>query len=111
MVEVKKGTIITATDIKAGTGKNGTWAFGKVKAEKGYDAITVWFANPEVYKDITDYKIVSIESVKKTARKVKDAGGAEKWYDEYSCNAVMEVLPVPGDAPEGFSRLDADIPF
>lgn len=109
MIELKKGAIITATNIKAGNANGKVWACGKVAASKGWDSITVWFENTDVYQDMTDYKVAEIVEVKKSARKIKGKDGSEKWVDDYSVRAVMESLQ--NDAPEGFSKLTEDLPF
>lgn len=104
MVELKKGMLLI--DIKKGEGKSGSWALCKVKAEKGYDSIDVWCANPE---DVGNepMKLGEIISVKKTARKY-EKDGVEKWADVYSVNARFEIA----DSMNGFSKLnDEDCPF
>ena len=108
-VEVKVGQVINPRDIKCGQGKSGQWAFGLVKADKGYDSCQVWFTNGDDYKEMHSFKVVRIDSVKKSARKVKDKDGNDKWVDTYSINAFMEM--VDEDAPSGFASLDEGIPF
>lgn len=108
MVTVNIGTVIPASTIKSGTSKDRTWAFGEAKAEKGYDKITCWFANPDVSPN-TDYKVKAIQSVTKSAKKYTDKSGVEKWADTYSITALCE--PCDPNPMSEFATLDDSIPF
>lgn len=105
MVEVKKGDLIVCA--KTGESRNGTWAYAEVKAEKGFDAMKLWFANADGAQEGKSYEVDEIVAVKKSARKYKAKDGTEKWVDEYSANVKVKA----SDVPEGFSKLDEDIPF
>lgn len=97
-----------ALAIKTGTTKDGKkWAFGEVKADKGYDKIMVWAENPDELKDGAA-RIKEIVSVKKSAKKY-EKDGETKWADVYSINAVLEPASV---VPSGFEQIsDEDVPF
>lgn len=109
MVDVKIGTKIPKDALKSGVTKDGKkWLVGAVKADKGYDQIDVWAVNPEVGTD-SEVEVVSINAVKKSARKYTDKEGNEKWADVYSINAILKATET---IPEGFSQLsEEDIPF
>ena len=111
MVKVEIGTVVPKATIKSGSGDKGRWLFGKIKAEKGYDEITVWATNPDDLNPTCDQTVVSIESVSKTNKKSTTDG---KWYNYYNVNAMLSSAVKAGSSTEviGFEPLDDDtIPF
>lgn len=110
MVEVREGMMIPLTDAKSGTGAKGDWFLVPLKAEKGSDRITVWALNPQKAKTLVKCaKVARIGSVKLSARQYQD-----KWYPEYSVNAVLEQGEV--SEQEAFEAImrevnDDDLPF
>ena len=77
MVQIKRGDTFTATGVRTGDGQDGAWWFCNIKADKGYDTITLR-CNSCTAKDGDTLTIANILSVKKSARKYQ-----EKWYDTY----------------------------
>lgn len=92
MVEVEVGKIYNTTEKKCGSGKGGEYMVFSVKAEKGYDKISVWAAEGTVTKDLKSAdaaKVKKICKVKKTARQLNG-----KWYDNYDIVCEMEPVSV-----------------
>lgn len=86
--KVEKGQTVSLSEAKSGEGQRGIWMFVPVKAEKGYDRITLWVNNAEearyftgeaTIKDITGVSISHTQSKDKT-----------KWYDQYAANVTLD---------------------
>lgn len=115
MIELKVGSNIPVAESRRGSSSHGDWFLVPVKAEKGYDRITVWATNPKDAANIdTAAEIESIKSVKLTARQGKDG----KWYPEYSIDAKLKQAgqgAVNAAEQMAFGDLDAvnddDLPF
>jgi hypothetical protein len=56
-----------------------------VKAEKGYDKLTVWVRNADLAKNLTEAEIASIESVG-----IKNTKKDDKWYTDYTVNVTIK---------------------
>ena len=103
-VKVKVGDIFT--DIKVGVGAKGAWGLANARAEKGYDRITIWFANPEDIPDGTyAIRVDEIEEVSIVNKLDKQSG---KWYTQY--HAKAKVSAVEGGA-EPTTLDDEGVPF
>lgn len=89
MVKVKMGDVLPANEMKSGTGQRGAWAMIPVKAEKGYDKITIWATNPDDIKGAKAVKVLSIEEASLSKSKKVGADGTEKWYD--NCNLQCKL--------------------
>lgn len=106
MVRLNRGMILK--EIKTGNSERGAYAFSVVKAEKGYDKITVFAHNADEVKAKRTYTIGEIVSVTKTAHKGENKNGEEVWYDDYQVNAVFKEE----EPTDGFEKLSTDeIPF
>lgn len=112
MIEIKKGDVISTTEGKSGEGKNGKYAMIPVKAEKGYDKITVWCANADNF-DISDkpsVRVADIISVKRSKRQYND-----KWYENVDVNCVLEAVEEVSfgneDTKGTVMNDDEDLPF
>lgn len=119
MVSLKVGTVISGADIKRGTGQKGAWAMAKIKAEKGYDDITLWVDNLE-YVDFgaQALEVTAINRVVYAKRKWEKKDGTVEWQPQVSANVDLKVsskavdVPKPIEQIEGFAMLnDKDIPF
>lgn len=99
-VELKKGSVIDASETSYGTNRNGNlWGRARLKAEKGYNEITVWFNNPEVAQRSHNVVITEIESIAVTDRKYMAKDGTEKWIKDYSANVLIAPAPVNNPLP------------
>ena len=115
MIEIKVGGNIPLNESRSGSSGKGDWFLVPVKAEKGYDRVTVWATNPKEAAGINMVaEVESIKSVKLTARQGKDG----KWYPEYSVNAKLKQAgqgAVNAAEQMAFADLDAvnddDLPF
>ena len=116
MIELKVGSNIPLTgNTKTGASAHGDWFLVNVKAEKGFDRMTVWATNPKEAAAIdTVAEIESIRSVKLTARQGRDG----KWYPEYSIDAKLKQAgqgAVNAAQQTAFGDIDAvnddDLPF
>ena len=109
MVEVKEGMIIDFSGAKTGNGSRGPYAKVEVKAEKGYDKIQVWAANPEDAQNIRGTaKVGKIKSAKVSAHQYEG-----KWYTDFMVNAELfqgEVRQVTYE-PVDMSISDDELPF
>ena len=101
-VKVKTDEIYT--EIKQGVGAKGSWGFAIARAEKGYDRITIWFANPEDIPEGT--YAIKVDEIKEVATENKQVNG--KWYTQYNIRA--KVSPVEGGA-EPIDLGDEGVPF
>lgn len=86
--KVEKGQSISLSEARNGEGQRGLWMFVPVKAEKGYDSITLWVENAEearyftgtaVIKDILNVSINNTQSKDKT-----------KWYKQYCASVILD---------------------
>lgn len=115
MIEVKVGGTIPLNESRSGSSGKGDWYLVPVKAEKGYDRVTVWATNPKEAATFRTVAVIdSIKSVKLTARQGKDG----KWYPEYSIDAKLKQAgqgAVNAAEQLAFCDLDAvnddDLPF
>ena len=86
MVQLKVGDKVSLEDKRTGTNDKGnTWMMFHVKAEKGYDRITVWVRNADFAKNLTEAEIESIESVA-----IKNTMKNDKWYTDYTVNVRLK---------------------
>lgn len=109
MVEVKEGMTIPIADVKAGESSHGPYWMIPVRAEKGYDKITLWAMNPtEAQHMIGSVKVKSIKAAKISGRKVND-----KWYTDYELRAVLEQGEDRDqiEYKQAEISLDDDLPF
>lgn len=109
MVKVKVGDILPAKDMKSGTAQSGKqWAMLAVKAEKGYDKITVWAENPADIVGAAAVKVVSVTDVvlKKDKRTMPD--GTDRWYD--NCNVTAKLEKAEGAySGDDFVTVDSSL--
>lgn len=76
------------TEIKQGVGSKGRWGFATARAEKGYDRITVWFANPD---DIPEGAYaVKVDEITEVGTENKQVNG--KWYTQYYIRAKVSTV-------------------
>ena len=101
-VKVKADDIYT--EIKQGVGAKGSWGFAIARAEKGYDRITIWFANPEDIPEGT--YAISVDAIEEAAITNKQVDG--KWYTQY--NITAKVSAVEGGA-KPTTLEDEGVPF
>lgn len=122
MVQLKVGDKVSLEDKRTGTNDKGnSWMMFRVKAEKGYDRITVWVRNADFAKDLTEAEIESIESVA-----IKNTQKNDKWYTDYTVNVRLksaayeaqmnaQAAQTFGNALNDFMQIpddaDADLPF
>lgn len=86
MINIKVGDVIPVNEAKSGEGKYGTWYLVRVKAEKGYNAISVWASNAAEAKDIKGAaRIAEIQSVRLSGKSLDG-----KWFPDYSIRARLE---------------------
>ena len=86
--KVEKGQTVSLAEAKSGEGQKGIWMFVPVKAEKGYDRITLWVNNAEEARYFTgEAKIKDITAVSISHTQSKDK---TKWYDQYSANVTLD---------------------
>lgn len=106
-INVKVGEVYECTDFRSGEGQRGAWAFFKVKAKKGYDAMNVWASNPQSINGATAVKIVSIDNVELKSRLDERAN---KWYKDYNVTATLErAESARQGAGSGFIEAEEDI--
>ena len=112
-VTVRIGDKIPASEIKSGTNDGKAWGMAKVKADKGYNTITLWVDNVSDL-DVTAsvYKVDKILSITHNDRKYTTKNGEEKWVKDIHADVVL----VPDaftevDDIKGFEKLSDDIPF
>lgn len=89
-VKVKVGDVYT--EIKMGTTSKGKWGCATARAEKGYDRVTIWFANPDDIPE--DTYAICVKEIKEIYTVNKEVNG--KWYTQY--NALATVESVEGGA-------------
>ena len=107
MVELKKGDLLGRDMFKSGSSSRGSWMMAKLKAEKGYDTLTIFVDNSDVQLIGNMVQVEAINSVKLTHRKYTKQDGAEAWTDDYQVNVTL----VPYSEVPGFTRMDEDVPF
>ena len=93
-LKLEVGGVYPITDgLKTGiTKQNKKYAFFRVKADRGTDAITVWVNNPEAAKNATAVKILSIDTIGISNTK-KNMPGMDKpyWYKNYDASVTVEA--------------------
>lgn len=112
-VTVRIGDKINASEIKTGTKGDNSWGMVKVKADKGYNTITLWIDNvADMDITATVYKIDKILSVSHNDRKY-EKDGQEKWAKDINANVVIvpDAFSEIDDVPSNFEKLDDAIPF
>jgi len=86
MVQLKVGDKVDLSDKRTGTNSKGnSWMMFHVKAEKGYDRLTVWVRNADFAKNMAEAEIESIESVA-----IKNTQKNDKWYTDYTVNVTLK---------------------
>ena len=92
MIQVKVGQTIDCTNARFGMRQDGKpWGLAEVKADKGYDKLTVWFNNPDVAKGRSQVEIIAISSAKMSNRRYTGKDGVEKWVTDYSVDATVKA--------------------
>ena len=92
MIQVKVGQMLDCTNARFGMRQDGKpWGLTEVKAEKGYDKLTVWFTNPDVAKGRTQVEVIAISSAKMSNRRYTAKDGQEKWVTDYSVDATVKA--------------------
>lgn len=122
MVTVKKGDVISAKDFISGKSKDGkTWCRGEIKADTGYDKLTLWIDNPDAQLSGNMAQVRSINAVTLSHRKYEKKDGTTGWSNDFNVNVSIEDYS--GKAPEnnyyenvspvpGFTKMsEDDIPF
>jgi len=100
--ECAVGDVISCSGAKSGTSQNGkAWMLIPVKAEEGFNKLTLWVKNPEDARNARYVKIKSIDNASVTSRKTND-----KYYTDMSVTARVEALS--GMADEGFKDISDD---
>lgn len=95
MVKVKINDVLNASKMRSGKSKDGKpWAFIAVEAEKSYDKITVWAANPDEVKGASGVKILEITDVSLTKTKKTMENGQDRWYE--NCNVTARLSKEAG---------------
>lgn len=107
MIKVKIGEIYECPDLKEGEGAKGKWAFFRVKAKKGYDAINIWATNPIDIHAATAVKVLSIDQVE---LKSKLDERSQKWFKDYNVTCKLERAESGRQgAGSGFVETEEDI--
>lgn len=89
MVKLEIGKEYSISEAKKGESAKGPYFMFNVKAEKGYDKITVWASNPSEASGFSgSAKVVKIEDVSITATKKQSPQG-EKWFTNYNVTAKL----------------------
>lgn len=92
MVEVEAGKVYNTTEKKCGMGKNGEYMMFIVKAEKGYDKITVWAAEGTITKDLKSADAAKVKTIRKVRKSARQFNG--KWMENYDVIADLEPVTV-----------------
>lgn len=93
MVELKIGDVISVAEAKKGTSDHGPWMLVPVKAERGFDKVTVWAANAKDAQEIVGYaKVLTMDDAKISGRKVGD-----KWYSDFSVRCTLAQADSTGN--------------
>lgn len=107
-VKIEKGAEIPVAGASKGNGSRGPYFKVIVKAEKGYDKIQVWAANPSEAINITGMaRVAEIKSARKSAHEYNG-----KWYDDVIVEAVLAQGTMTDPdfmMPEAVD--DAELPF
>ena len=101
MVEIKKGDVIAAENVRIGESSKGKYFMCKVSATKGKGFITVWNNDGFECADGDTIRIADIISVKRSNRQYQD-----KWYDETSITATLEFV---SEAPKYTDLMPVDV--
>ena len=108
MIDIKVGQAISLADAKSGTSSRGAYMLVPVKEEKGYNRVTVWADNPDQAANFRGTAIIEkITKVSLGRRQYQD-----KWYDDFSCRAVLKQGNADPVIFEQVSLADDDeLPF
>lgn len=109
MIEVKPGSVFTASVHKKGVSQGGEWEFVSIKEEKGRKTMTVWASNiPSGVEEGQPFIVEKIDRVKYGSRKV-----ADKWFDEVTITAVIKPAVGVPSAPSTFTPINdnEELPF
>ena len=79
---------VSLAEAKSGESSKGIWMFVPVKAEKGYDRITLWVRNSEEARYFTgEAKVKEILSVSITKTQSRDKS---QWYTQYNADVILD---------------------
>lgn len=92
MVEVEKDKVYNTADKRCGVGKGGEYFVFPVKAQKGYDKISVWAAEGTITKELKSADAAKVKEIVKTKKSGRNLDG--KWYDNYDVVCVLEPVSV-----------------
>lgn len=106
-INIKVGEVYECADFRSGESAKGKWAFFKVKAKKGFDAVNVWASNPQSIPNATAVKVLSIDNVELKSRLDERS---QKWYKDYNVTATLErAESARQGAGSGFTETEEDI--
>lgn len=88
MFKVEKGQEISLAEAKSGESSKGIWMFVPVKAERGYDSVTLWVANAEEARYFTgNAKVKEILNVSINNTQNKDK---TKWFKQFCASVILD---------------------
>lgn len=88
---IKVGDHIDMTQKRTGTTSGGKqWCMVNVKAETGYDSITVWIRNAQMASNFLTGEVTEIHSV--TLKNVKGKKDPTKWYKAYEVEVTVKSV-------------------
>ncbi len=88
---IKIGDKIDMKEKRTGTTSGGKqWCMVNVKAETGYDNITVWIRNAQMASNFLTGEVTEIHSV--TLKNVKGKKDPSKWYKQYECEVTVKSV-------------------
>lgn len=88
---IKVGDKIDMKEKRTGTTSGGKqWCMVNVKAETGYDSITVWVRNAQLASNFLTGEVTEIHSV--TLKNVRGKKDPSKWYKAYECEVTVKSV-------------------
>ena len=86
--KVEKGQTVSLAEAKSGESSRGVWMFVPVKADKGYDRITLWVSNCEEARYFTgEAKVKDILSVSISKTQSRDK---TQWFTQYNAEVILD---------------------